>query len=116
MQRKPFVPRTGRFDDADVIDLIRIANPTKTFFGWLDARVLDKLNELSQEEYLLYCFYCHVAVLDQTHQGLSDYTLQEISAALKMSEKVIIRARERLAARHNLIAYRHKGHRGSAIS
>ncbi|MFC1522655.1 hypothetical protein ACFL6Y_09625 [Elusimicrobiota bacterium] len=105
-ERKRFVPRTGNFTGMDVIDHVRVADPTGAYFGWLDANVLHKLNDIAQEEYLLYCFYCHAAALDKSHQGLSDYGLSQIQVALKMSVRIIIRARENLAKKHHLIAYR----------
>ncbi|MBI2069577.1 MAG: hypothetical protein HYT79_03165 [Elusimicrobia bacterium] len=104
--RAKFVPRSGNFTDSDLIDPVRVADPANAYFGWLDANILHKLNDLEQEEYLLYCFYCHAAALDKSHQGLSDYGLTPIAAALKMSRVKILKARENLAKKHHLIAYR----------
>ncbi|MBI4668505.1 MAG: hypothetical protein HY747_04865 [Elusimicrobia bacterium] len=95
--RKIFIPRAGNFNDEDLIDYIRVFNPQDARFSAIDLNFAYKINQLSKEEILLYFFYCLMAGFDKSRQSLSDYGLQEIASALKMSKVNIIKARGALA-------------------
>jgi hypothetical protein len=80
----------------------RVRRPPTDGWSWIDRRfVREHAPRLSQEAILLYFFLAAVSDKD----GLSFYGDASIAVRLRMSEPVVVRARDELIAA-NLLAYR----------
>jgi hypothetical protein len=80
----------------------RVRRPPSDGWSWIDRRFLrEHASRLSHEAILLYFFL--VAVSDK--DGLSFYGDASIAVRLRMSEPVVVRARDELVAA-DLVAYR----------
>ena len=80
----------------------RVRRPPKDGWSWIDRRfVREHAPRLSHEAILLYFFLAAVSDKD----GLSFYGDASIAVRLRMSEAVVVRARDELLAA-DLLAYR----------
>jgi len=80
----------------------RVRRPPKDGWSWIDRRFLrEHAPRLSHEAIVLYFFLAAVSDKD----GLSFYGDATIAVRLRMSETVVVRAREELLA-SDLVAYR----------
>lgn len=80
----------------------RVRRPPKDGWSWIDRRfVREHASRLSHEAILLYFFLAAVSDKD----GLSFYGDASIAVRLRMSETVVVRARDELVAA-DLLAYR----------
>jgi hypothetical protein len=80
----------------------RVRRPPKDGWSWIDRRfVREHAPRLSHEAILLYFFLAAVSDKD----GLSFYGDASIAVRLRMSETVVVRARDELVAA-DLLAYR----------
>ena len=82
----------------------RVRRPPRDGWSWIDRRFLrEHAPRLSHEAIVLYFFLAAVSDKD----GLSFYGNATIALRLRMSETVVVRAREELLA-SDLVAYRHR--------
>lgn len=83
----------------------RVRRPPRDGWSWIDRRFLrEHAPRLSHEAIVLYFFLAAVSDKD----GLSFYGDATIALRLRMSETVVVRAREELLA-SDLVAYRTAG-------